>query len=866
MRALLVLLALTSTALATPPTLRLGDEVKPVRYAVALTIDPRATSFDGVVDVELDVRKAIDTVWMNAENITVLRASIDGAPVRVVADQPHFVGFVPGQPLPVKHAKLHIEYRAVLSDTETTGVVRQHDGRDDYVFTQFEPIDARHAFPCFDEPGVKVPWQLTLTVRSADGAFSNMPIVSEKDLGRGWKRVQFAETPAIPSYLVAFIVGPFDVVDAGKSATSGTPIRIVVPRGKSSQVRWPASVTHEVLEQLEAYFGSAHPFPKLDIVAVPHTSYGAMENPGLVMFTGELVLQAPGDETISRRRAYAEVAMHELAHQWFGNLVTMKWWNDVWLNEAFATWLTSHLMERWQPTWAEAEARIESRDAAMAADSLAATRAVRQPIASSDDIQSVFNRIVYEKGSTVIGMFERLVGTDHFRDGVRRYLALHARGNADTHDFLVAISDAGAQAITAAFATFIDQPGTPSIKFALDCRGKTPVLHMTQQRYTRLGSTMSTQQLWQVPVCVRWPDGHTCKVLTGKYGDLPLTGATSCPAWVEPNDGGAGYYRVEPSLELLAGLENGGMASLTVPEKMSLLSDVSALSSAGHIDYTEVLALAGKLAHDPDRHVVGAALDAVGWLDQAGWLTGRERPAYRLWMHELFGKRAHELGLSPHKDDSEDTRLLRAQLVPTYIAVTGDPVLLAEARKLAAAWLKDPHAITPDLVDGVLDVVGRSGTRAQWNAWMKAARATKERPMRLHLVNALGSMRDPALVRSSLATLESDGMDLRDALGLLWGAASQLETRAIAWTWLQAHFDALVPRLPRDAAARLVSLTESACDDALVEPTRAFFGERVKKLDGGVRELELALEGQHLCSVFRTAQLPLVQRWFSKKH
>jgi alanyl aminopeptidase len=865
-RVLLTACAVAATITATTargaPPFRLPGDAVPKRYSAELVVDPRSSSIGATLELELDVRRGVDTLWLDAEGLTVQRAQIhigkSAMAARVLTGDRHLLGFAFDKPLPTGPARLHIEYRAPLSATETAGATRQRDGDDDYVFTQFAAIDARRVFPCFDEPGFKVPWRVALIVPVADRALFNTPQIAERTAASGWKRVEFAETPPLPSYLIAFAVGPFDVVDAGRSSSSGTPIRIIAPRGKRDRTTWAAAVSHQALERLEAYFGTPSPFSKLDNLAVPRTSYGAMENPGLITYAATLLLADPATQSIGHRREYVDAVTHEFSHQWFGNLVTMKWWDDTWLNEAFATWITQKIIEAWQPSWGADVTRVEERNSAMAADSLANTRPVRRPVRSYDDIRTIYDAITYQKGARIIGMFERLIGAEVFQRGVRQYLADHARGNADANDFMGAISHAAGRDFASAFSSFLDQPGVPVVAVQLDCQSRPPRLNLQQRRYHHLGSTAVTEQRWQIPICARWPGGRSCTLLSEPRGTLTLVGAKECPAWVEANDTGAGYYRVASDAKLL----RDGISELTVAEKLALWSDSVALSNAGEVDFADVLQLAERLAADPDRHVLGAVLDFVSSFEDRGLVARSDLTRYHAWLARLLGARARALGLVPGNHDDDETRLLRARLVPTFAASADDSALTSSARALASAWLGgDRHAIERDLLGGVLAVAARRGGTGLWEAYVKAARATTDPDDRLTLLWAVGQFRDPALVTRSLAIIAGNDFDPRDALVMFWGATEAPQTRALAWSWMREHFDALATRLPRDVVASLAAASQTMCDESAVEPTRVFFAPRMKQVDGGASVLESAIERVKLCAAERKAHAPVVSHY-----
>ncbi len=855
MNALLLVSALL--AADTPPTLRLPDAAKPMRYAVELTLDPSSEQFSGVIDIELQVTKPTQVVWLNARELTIKKSSADA----VLPGGKDFVGLKFNKPLAAGVHRVHIEYTGLVSSKDSNGAFRQKEGDDWYIYSHFEPIDARRVFPCFDEPGFKTPWQLSLRVRAADRAFTNAEQIAEKAEG-AWKTVKFAETKPLPSYLIAFAVGPIDVVDGAKTQRSQTPIRILVPRGQAERARWAAESSRQSLDKLEAYFDSPYPYGKLDCVAVP-LGGGAMEHPGLVTFGSSLMLQKPGEEMLDVQRAYAQIATHEFAHQWFGDLVTMAWWDDLWLNEAFATWMTPKIIETWQPTWGAAEQRVQARGGAMGTDSLISARKIRQAITSNDDMKNAFDGITYSKGATVIATFERFVGPDVFRRGVQRYMKAHAHGNATAADFLRAISTEAERDIAPAFSTFLDQPGVPIVSFDLEC-DKTARLRLKQQRYLPQGSAGGGEgQLWSIPVCARHPGGSACTLLDEREGEIAL--GNTCPAWVMPNDGGVAYYRALPSADLLEKLQTAGLSALSAPEKQSLVSDLNALVRAGKLDLSALLELAPKLAKDPSRFVIQSLAGSVGWLRDMDLVAASQRRAYADYIQEVFGERARKLGWKERPGDDEETRLLRARIVPLVALQGDDKALVSEAQKLAKAWMKAHTAVSADVIDGLLGVVAEHGDKALFDGWLAAAKAEKDREQRQRLLRALSRFRNPSIVKASLAVVLSDAFDARESSRLMWGATQAPETQTMVWDWMLANFDALTQRMPRDSGAHLPWIATNTCDAAYVPKVKAFFGERAKTFEGGPRELEQAIEQLQLCSIYKQAQAPAVALFLAKR-
>jgi alanyl aminopeptidase len=847
---------------ATPAALRLGDAVRPVRYAIDMTLIPTERTFRGRVDVDVVVKEATDLVRLHASGITVRSAEVSGRPARIVPAGDDVIGLALDTPVPPGAATLHIDYEGPLPDTEDAGIYRQEEEGDWYVFTQFEATDARRAFPCFDEPAFKVPWQLTLHVKREHLAFSNAPVASETEEAGGLKAVRFAETKPMPSYLLAIAVGPFDVVDAGTAGRAATPIRIITPRGKGAEAKWAAAATGPILVLLERYFGSPYPFEKLDSIAVPQKG-GAMENPGLVTYGQRILLSKAEEDTISRQRGYANTCAHELAHMWFGDLVTMEWWDDIWLNEAFATWMARRIVDEWKPEWGGDVGRVTSRSGAMTSDGLVTARRIRQPIETHHDIENAFDGITYGKGAAVLFMFEAWLGDETLREGIRRHLSRHAWKNATAADFLAAVSAEAGFDVAPAFSTFLDQPGAPVVTVGLACgEGTPPKLTLAQARYLPEGSQGDADHAWHVPIAVEFGGaasggGRERAMLTTRTGELVLSGAKACPEWVLANDGEIGYYRARYEGDLLGRLLADGGKRLTLPERVGVVGDVRALVDSGAIPPGEALALVPRLADDGNRHVQSAIAGIVESVSEH-LVPDELRPNYQRFVRKTFGARARELGFAPRPGDDEDTRLLRRTLVELVGSEGEDPALVAEAGTLARRWLDDRSAVDPEMVEVVLGLAAENGDRALFDRLRAEARKTEDRKLRGRLLSAMGSFRDPEIAKAALAIVLTDEFEIREAMSLFWGPLRERRTRPLAYAFFTAHHDAMAAKLPRDSRSRMIRVGGVFCDrDHRAEIAR-FFESRAPDMPGGPRVLAQVLERIDLCTAQVAVQQPSV--------
>jgi alanyl aminopeptidase len=856
-------LAASRSAAESPasPKLRLPAGAVPTRYAAELWIDPSKDSFEGKIEIGISLKGQTGTVWLNGKELEVKAVSArpasggEAIPGAAASDGKDYVGLTFQGNLSPGDWKVVITYSGRLDLKDTQGLFRQREGDDWYVFSQFESISARRAFPCFDEPGFKVPWQLTLHVPRSLVAVSNTPVRSETDETGGMKKVLFEPTKPLPSYLVALGVGPFDIVPAGTAGRNKVPIRMVVPKGRAADARWAVESTGPILELLESYFDIPYPYEKLDHLVIPQTvGFLAMENPGLVTYVSTTLLAKPALETIRFRREYASICAHETAHQWFGDYATMAWWDDVWLKESFATWIGSKVLARWKPEWNEAVERAADRNRAMMMDSLVTARRIRQPITGNDDIENAFDAITYEKGAAVIAMFERWAGEEGFRKGIQNYLKSHAWGSATADDFVASIAEATkAPGIVPAFRSFLDQPGVPLVTAELICTGSAPRLLLSQKRFLPTGSAGSSQLMWQVPVCARTGDpggATTCTLLTELSGTLALPGA--CPARVLANAGN-GYYRVLYQGSMLRKVLADSGKHLSTAERIGVLTDVAALALTGDVPMATALALVPAFGGDPDRLVVEAMV-RIAASPRDLFVTDELRPNYRRFVAEAFGARALALGFKSKPGEDEDTKLLRSAVVGLVAQDADEPALVAEASALARKWLTDRSAIEPEMVSTVLTVSARHGDAELFTAFLAEAKRSKDRRERGRILGALGAFRDPSVQKLALNLTLSPDFDARESLVVLREAAADRVTREGAWAFLKANFDALAARLPRESPAGFPQLAAGFSDEAHRADVEAFFKDRAVNYTGGPRRLAQSLEQIQLRTALRAAQ------------
>ena len=846
----------------TPPALRLPDGARPLRYALTLAVVPGEAKARGEITIDVDLARDHDVLWLHAETLDVRRAAVQGrADARVLPRDP-FIGLAFDPPLAAGRHRLTLAYEADQSRNATRGIFTLQEGGAWYTMTHFEPLAARRAFPCFDEPAFKVPWEITLRVPRDAAAFSNTDGVEGPDDDPSLKRVRFGVTRPLPSYLVAFAVGPFETVAAGRTGLRPTPSRIIVPRGRRADAAFAANAFPQLFEHTERWFAIAHPYEKLDHIAIPLSVGFAMENAGLVTYGAPALLAKPGAASPRFRRGAANVGAHEIAHQWFGNLVTPMWWDDIWLNEAFANWFAEKIVDRWRPDYERGTNRVHERAVAIHDDGLASARRIREPIVVEGDVRAAFDSITYQKGATVIAMFERWLGAQTFRRGVRRYVEAHIDGNATTAEFLETLGATSRKPVASAFSTFLDQNGVPQIAVSLDCKeGRGPRVTLRQDVHTPIGVTRPEQR-WKVPVCMRYgtrtKTRQACTLLTDASVTLPLHGA--CPRYVLANDGGTGYYLPDYRGDLLERLARHRDA-LSTPEYTSVLYDLRSLVRSGAIDAAVAFDWIAAAANVSDVHVTTAAVEVAGFLrDTVVDETSGAR--YDAFVRMLFAERARALGFASRRGESDDAQMVRRTLL--RFAGPSDPGLAARARELAYAWIADRSAVEPALVDTVLLVAAMQGDAQLFEALLGQARTTADGLERRDLVTALMSFRDSSLSARGLALLLDPAFDVRETANAMWRMVWFTPPRRDAHAFVVAHFDALSSRVQRETPGGWPELAERLCSDRDAKSVDAFWQPRIGGYAYGPRSLAKTLEAIGQCTKLRDAQSASAAAYLSR--
>ncbi|SEK71137.1 alanyl aminopeptidase [Pseudoxanthomonas sp. GM95] len=859
------------------PTGRLPTWAQPQDYALDLKIDPSQDKFSGTTTIRVKLTQASDHLWIDGKELSVDKVTVTAAggkpkPAKYVqADAQTGVARIEfGSTLQPQELTLTIAYTAPFNG-ELEGLYKvTYEGKP-YAMTQMEPVSARFAFPSFDEPAFKTPYDIKLTIPSDLQGVANTAQVKETAAGKGWKTLTFSRTLPLPTYLIAFAVGPWDVVDGpGITATpqrTGTlPLRGVAPHGKGPRMKIALDSTPVIIHTLEDYYGFGYPWDKLDQLAAPDFSAGAMENAGLVTYRDFLLLLDENSATRYKRSSFNVIA-HELAHQWTGDTVTMAWWNDLWLNESFATWMQQKVTMKVHPEYRADLDRVLGAQGAMSGDGLVATRKMRQEITGNGDIENAFDGITYQKGASVLGMFESYVGEDTFQKGMRQYIQTHKFANATADDLVSAIATAAGKGadFTAAFNSFLDQPGVPYVHTEVtDAKGQV-VLKLTQKRYLPLGSTGDSAKTWGVPVCVRYQTAggsdKTCTLLSAASGTLALPGAKK-GGWVMPNAGAAGYYRIGLDAKALKTL-TASVPQLSDTEQLAYGDGLDASFSLGELNPAQLLAALKPLTLSKVPEVSGVPTDSLSWLYSRLAKTDAQRAALTTWAQDAYLPRLQQLGYVRKTGEEGTDTLQRAQLAGFLGMTMKVPAARAELLKQGDAVLAGGKTLAfdqanPDLLQTALSVSVQEHGAAAVDQLMAALPGIIDPAHRNALLGALASTEDPTLaskVRSFGLSKDVKVGEMR--IVLTAGKHATVADRDAQWTWFTQNYQAIHDRVGAFAGGSLPrTASAGACTPAESDRLQAFFEPRLKDLPGAIRGLQQARESIGLCSAITAKQDP----------
>ncbi len=856
----------------TIPHAQLGDNVTPTHYTLDMTIDPRKHAFSGTVTIDVNIKKPTQKIWLHGQTITATGAVAklaDGSQIEMDyielprSEAPSGIGSLNlAAPIGPGHVTLVIPYETPFN-TKLNSAYKTVRGADSYVLTQFEAIGARQAFPGFDEPRFKVPYDISITTPKEDFVYANTPITETSKLDTGMVKYQFATTRPLPTYLIAFGVGPWDVAEyadipATKLRDRPIVLRGIAARGEGKNMTYALKNTAGILEAMEDYFGSQYPYEKLDIIAAPEYAFGAMENPGAIVYTEYLLLM---DETSSlrQRRAYASVHAHELAHQWFGNLVTPVWWEDIWLNEAFATWMGNKAVTSWAPEYEYGSQTLKGALGVMGTDSLASTRSIREPLLRTEKVMDQFDGITYRKGGGVLSMFESYLGEDVFRDGVRLHMKRYEDGVASADDFFQSLADGSGNAkVVPALKSFVDQPGIPMVSAKLNCGSNVHKLELGQSRYAPHGSSIKQAQSWNIPVCVAYnADGKrkkTCTMLEDKHTALSLQSQT-CPSWLTLNADGAGYYRFSLDAEGWSGLL-GNLAALNKGELLTVLDSFEAAFVANKMAADTYLSGLAAFAKSKEYDVALKAGNALARMKN-GLVDESAHAALSKFTQDLYAARYASI----KNADTMEAKLMAPTLASRLVNYGGDEKLAGELADAGARYLgldgdADISALTPNVLGLGLSETFKARGEAAVPALMALIKSGTP-AQKGSALGALASAQTPEIAERLLGVVlaNTDAFTNRQASRLVGGLIRNTKTRKVSWAWFVENFDVFVEsRIADVRRGRMPFYAGGFCDTQKREEVEKFFNAKASFMPGYERSLAQISEGIQLCSALKNAK------------
>jgi puromycin-sensitive aminopeptidase len=823
---------------------RLPATVTPDRYELRLTPDLSAATFAGEEKISLQVHEPARQIVLNSAELefkSVFVRGPNGAIIRgeaVLDDENEQASLRFAQELNPGRWELELSFAGILND-KLHGFYRSTyknaSGQEKpLVSTQFESTDARRAFPCWDEPAFKAVFQVTLVVDDGLTAISNARIIRETVLtGTGKKEVVFAESMKMSTYLVAFIVGEFE--GTAPVSVGNAPLRVWAVPGKRHLAKFAQEVGSFSLGYFSRYYDIAYPGDKLDLIAIPDFASGAMENLGAITFRETALLVDEAKATRAELERVADVVSHENAHMWFGDLVTMRWWNGLWLNEAFATFMEMLAVDAWKPEWRRWDSFTVSRAAAMQVDGLKSTRPIEFPVEKPEEAAGMFDVLTYEKGASVLRMLEQYLGAEAFRDGIRSYLRHHEYANAETTDLWDAIEGSTRQPVRNIMDSWIFQAGYPLISVERD--NHSLVLSQRVFRYLQDGDV--PERNWHVPIFLR----ATTKRGTVDWTIL-LTEQTARMELPEDSDsivvnaGGHGFYRVRYSADLMAVLKQGLPTKLAAVERFNLINDAWATSLAGLTSLTDYLSLMDLLRDETDLNVWTSVMISGHHLNRI--LEERQCDALHERIRAVFAPAVERLGWSPREGESELEKQLRGDLISALGTLGEDKTCQERARELYAQYEKDPNSIERNIVPALVAIVAHTGAVADYEKFYSKFKTAQIPQEETRYLFALAVFRRPELIDRTLELTVNGEVRTQNAPYLMRGILLNRDAREKAWSFMKQHWSEMLKQYPDNSIPRMCEGIVGLVTPQLEADVREFFAQHSVKQ--GAKQIEQHLE------------------------
>jgi len=850
---------------------KLPKEVIPTNYSIRVVPSIDKLAFTGTETVKLNVRGPVHQLILNALELEITEVSLDGKQLpksAIKADkEKELLTLALSSELPPGNHTLALSFSGKINQ-QGQGLFymryQEHgSGTKKIMFgTQFEATDARRFFPCWDEPVFRARFQLTVVVPENWLAVSNMPVESEKKIAGG-KEVRFAPTPPMSSYLNVFVAGELDLIE---SRIGPTQIRVLATKGKAELGRYALEATAQILQYYNDYFGIAYPLPKLDQIALPGGFGGAMENWGGITYYESALLFDPKNSSAETKQNIYEVLAHEMAHQWFGDLVTMAWWDNLWLNEGFASWMGTKCTVHFNPQWEVWLRRNLPRDPtrrvgfakeqAMESDARSTTHPIQQPVATEAEANNAFDDITYKKGQSFLRMLESFLGEEVFRDGIRRYIAAHKYSNSTTADLWNALSEASKKPVGEIAAGWTEQSGFPVVKVNREGDGN---IRLTQERFT-VNFKNAPPLEWKIPLTYSVVGETTATLLmTSKIDNLrniPVNRA------LKLNVNGTGNYRVEydaPSWDLLL----RSLPSLSVEDRVNLLSDTWALVQANRASVSIYFGLVGKLPPSTDSAEREQVINVLDFINRL--LVGSpEYEKFQRYARSLLRPTFETLGWEPKEGEPSTAGNLRASLI-SALADLNDPEMIAGCRTRFEKYLANPASVAPDLRPSVFAVVGRYADEKTWTKLHELGLKTTSIEEKQNYYAALAEAIDPRLVKNTLPIALSDELPTSRATFLVPMVARDSGHPDIAWDFAKANMKALLAKTDAAGANRYApSLFTFFSDDSRADELKRYAKNNLPP--AGAPEVAKAVDEVQFRAEFKRRLEQQLSGWIGDKH
>ena len=824
---------------------RLPRHVVPIRYELRLEPDLEQAAFTGTAAIAVDIRHPTSELVLNAAELVIERASLDRpdglredgrVESEEMLERAHILF---AAPIGIGQGTLRLSFKGRLNDKLRgfyRGTYRDASGATHHLAaTQFEATDARRAFPCWDEPDFKAVFATTLVIDPGLTAVSNT-LVTAETLEANKKVLRFADTIKMSTYLVAFIVGRIEAT--APTLVGRTAIRLWAVPGKAHLATFGQDIAAASLRYFEDYYGIPYPGDKLDLLAIPDFASGAMENLGAITFRETALLVDRPSATHAEMERVADVVAHENAHMWFGDLVTMSWWNGLWLNEAFATFMEMTAVDAWKPEWKRWDTFAVSRAAAFSVDGLHSTRPIEYPVRAPKDADAMFDVLTYEKGASVLRMLEQHLGPTVFRDGVRDYLRTHAYGNADTKDLWVSLGKTAKAPVPELMDGWIFQPGYPLISVRREGPG---TLVLTQQRFTYLTSSdpsVSAQQ-WRVPVSMKFIMGERVErrrlLLTDRETRLALPAG---PVQVVVNEGGHGFYRVRYAPDLLERLLAGGIERLEPIERFNLIGDAWATTVAGLFPLTDYLDLTKGFVGERDKNVWAVLLESFSLLNRI--VAAADRPALEAFVRGHVGPLVDQLGWAPQRGEDDLIKQLRGELLGALGKLGNDRATQRQAAEYYERARQDPSVVDPNVMPALVSILAHTGDAARYEEFSQRFRSAATPQEERRYLYSLAGFQQPTLLDRTLASTISGAIRTQDAPFVMSALLGNVYGRERAWAFVKSNWETMDRLFPKQGLRRMCGGIVGLATPELERDVREFFTSR--KIDLGGKTLDQYLE------------------------